>query len=70
MEKLVKQHNLQEQLVTAKLEKTILEQQEEREKNAEEKQNLLEQLIERTVLYESKVKQEKELRAQVCGSCN
>ena len=61
----MKQHNLQEQLVSAQLEKTILEHQEEREKSAEEKQKLLEQLIERTVLYESKVKQEKELRAQV-----
>ena len=65
MEKLIKQHALQEQLVSAKLEKTLVELQEEKGRSHDERQKLLEQLVERTVLYEAKLKQEKELRAQV-----
>ena len=65
MENIVKQHNLQEQLVTAQLEKALLEHEEEKERNAEEKQILLQQLIDKTAMYEEKVKQEKELREQV-----
>ena len=66
MENLVKQHDLEKQLVSAQLKKALLEHQEDKERDAEEKHNLMEQLLERTALYESKLKQEKELRAQVC----
>ncbi|CAK8671920.1 unnamed protein product [Clavelina lepadiformis] len=65
MENLVKQHDLEKQLVSAQLKKALLEHQEDKERDAEEKHNLMEQLLERTALYESKLKQEKELRAQL-----
>nr|CAB3234999.1 gamma-taxilin [Phallusia mammillata] len=65
MQKLLKQYEMQDKLLSKELERTILVQAEQKEQDQAEKKKLLEQLLERNQLYENKLKQEKELRAQL-----
>jgi len=65
MENLVKQYDMQEKLLTAQLEKALLEHEAQRESDQDDKKKLLEQMMIRNKQYEEKLEQEKELRAQV-----
>jgi len=65
MENLVKQYDMQEKLLTAQLEKALLEHEAQRESDQGDKKKLLEQMMIRNKQYEEKLEQEKELRAQV-----